>query len=357
MGQTTINQFHRICLNGVVREGEQLQHFCLQELDQAPEWLAHIYEFILEWLSPEESVEAYTSGSTGTPKKVYLQKKHMIASALKTNDYFGLTANHAALLCLSPNYIAGKMMLVRAFVGGFNLLCVEPSGAPLKQLSTPVDFVAMVSLQAFNSISDFNSDIKHVIIGGGAVSSELKAQLRDLPTRFYETYGMTETVSHVAIREIGEKESFFRAMSNVLFEQDDRLCLKIIAPDICSGDIITNDIVELIGKKEFKFLGRYDNVINSGGVKIIPEEVEKKLEKVLHVPFLISSLPHKQLGEQVVLVVEEGQDLSLPDFSLYLLKYQIPKKVVFISNIPLTDTGKVRRKVLKNMIVSANNGD
>lgn len=352
MGQNIINQFQRISLNGVVREGEQLKHFCLQELDQAPEWLVHIYRFILEWLSPEDTVVAYTSGSTGTPKKVNLQKKHMIASARKTINYFGLTADHAVLLCLSANYIAGKMMLVRAFVGGFNLLCVEPSGTPLKLLSTPVDFVAMVSLQVFNSLNDFNGDIKDVIIGGGAVSSALKTQLLGLPTRFYETYGMTETVSHVAIRKIGEKESFFRAMSNVVFEQDERSCLKIIAPDICPENIITNDIVELIGKKEFKFVGRYDNIINSGGVKIIPEEVEKKLAKVLDVPFLISSMSHEKLGEQVVLVVEEGQDLSFPDFSLYLLKYQIPKKIVFIPKLPITNTGKVQRKVLKSIVES-----
>lgn len=351
MGNFAIEKYNCIKLNGISREGKRLEVFCEQELSkkEIPQWLADIYLFILQWLSKEEFITAHTSGSTGKPKPIKLQKKHMLASAQKTVDYFNLDSSKTALLCLSANYIAGKMMLIRAFVGGFNLFIAEPVGNPLKATSNIIDFAAMVPMQVYNSISDFSDTIKKVIIGGGAVSEELKKSLLQLPTQFYETYGMTETVSHVAIRKISEGETYFEAMPNVFFEQDERNCLQINAPDICSQLITTNDIVRLQNDRQFKFLGRYDNIINTGGIKIIPEEVEQKLAKAIHVPFLISSVPDEKLGEKIVLVLKEHDKIPSLNFSL-LNKFEKPKEVIVIQQFPLTETGKIKRIEVKNML-------
>lgn len=329
-----------------------MKAYCAARLKDplTPQWQRDIWEFIEQWLSPRNYILAYTSGSTGQPKEVRLQKKHMLASAQKTVTYFNLTTDKTALLCLSAHYIAGKMMLVRAFVGGFNLLLAEPSGTPLSHISESIDFVAMVPLQVYHSISDF-TNVKSVIIGGGAVSLELKYSLRGMETRFYESYGMTETVSHVAIRELGDEDDFFKAMPNVTFGQDKRSCLKIVASDICEDEIVTNDIVTLKNKTEFLFIGRYDHVINTGGLKVIPEKIELKLSRLLTVPFLISSVPDDKLGEKIVLVFEENDNLmELPDFSLVLDKYERPKEIKIIQKFPLTETGKIRRKEVKRLI-------
>ncbi len=354
MGDFTLKQYDNIKLNGVRRQGEELRVFCLHELVKInnPEWQQAIYRFILEWLSPDDFVRAKTSGSTGEPKEIRLQKKHMIASAKKTIAFFNLSADKTALLCLSANYIAGKMMLVRAMVGGFNLLLTEPAGTPLKRIAEPIDFVAMVPLQVFNSLEDFGDKVNNVIIGGGAISSELSKKLQGLPTRFFETYGMTETVSHVAVKMAGEENASFKAMPNVIFELDLRGCLIINAPDIADKAIVTNDMVEFKGENEFVFLGRYDNVINSGGIKIIPEEVEHKLSEVVKVPFLISAVPDEKLGEKVVLVVEKYCDvvLNMADLSSHLAPYQIPKNIITIAHFPLTESGKIKRDEVKKMI-------
>ncbi len=354
MGNFTLKKYDSIKLDGVVRQGEELCFFCTDELAKPniPEWQQAIYRFILEWLSTDNFITAHTSGSTGEPKEIRLQKKHMVASAQKTIQHFNLSADKTALLCLSANYIAGKMMLVRAMVGGFNLLLTEPTGAPLKQTAEHIDFAAMVPLQVFNSLNDFGHKVKNVIIGGGAVSSELSKKLQDLPTRFFETYGMTETVSHVAVKIVGEEKAYFKAMSNVFFEMDSKGCIIINAPDIADDRIITNDLVQFKSKNEFVFLGRYDNVINSGGVKIIPEEVERKLSNVVEVPFLISAVPDEKLGEKVVLVVEKTSEmrLNLSELSDCLLPYQRPKAIISIEQFPITESGKIKRAELKKMI-------
>ncbi len=352
MGNPAVNKYNNIRLNGITREGDNLQRFCLSALNDknTPEWLSHVYQFILEWLSDEDYVVVHTSGSTGKPKEMRLLKKDMIASALKTVSYFKLSQTKTALLCLSANYIAGKMMLVRAFVAGFNLLLVEPCGSPLKLKPGCIDFIAMVPLQVYNSISYFNKDIKSVIVGGGAVSAELKNKLLSLPTDFYETYGMTETVSHVAIREIGGGDTCFKAMPKVRFKLDERGCLVIVAPDISEVEVVTNDLVDLKSNEEFEFLGRYDNVINTGGVKVIPEEVEQKILGVLNVPFVIISLPDDKLGEKVVMVLEKTLYTDLPDLSLILTKYQMPRQIFTIPQFPITETGKIKRREVQRLI-------
>ena len=352
MGGFTVGEYNRIKLDGICREGKELHAYCTDQLKEplTPQWQRYVWQFIQEWLSPQDYILAHTSGSTGRPKEVRLLKRHMLASAQKTVTYFNLTADKTALLCLSARYIAGKMMLVRALVGGFNLLLTEPSGTPLSHISLPLDFVAMVPLQVYHSIADL-TNVKTVIIGGGAVSLELKQRLQGRYTRFYESYGMTETVSHVAIRELDSREGFFKAMPNVRFEQDDRSCLKIIASDICEGEVVTNDIVKLNNKHEFLFIGRYDHIINTGGLKVVPEQIESKLSNLLSVPFLISSVPDDRLGEKIVLVFEENNiPMKLPDFSLVLSKYESPKEIKCIREFPLTETGKIKRKEVKRLM-------
>lgn len=355
MGNFALRKNDSIIWNGVRRQGEDLRVFCLYELAKTdnPEWQQAIYRFILEWLSPDDFIIAHTSGSTGEPKEVRLQKHHMIASAQKTIAFFNLSDDKTALLCLSANYIAGKMMLVRAMVGGFNLIMAEPTGSPLKQVTEPIDFTAMVPLQVFNSLNDFGHKVKVVIIGGGAVSAELSKKLHVLSTRFYETYGMTETVSHVAVKIVGEQHAAFKALPNVIFELDARGCLIINAPDIADKIIVSNDLVELTAENEFVFIGRYDNVINSGGIKIIPESIEYKLSDVIKVPFLISAVPDEKLGEKLVLVVEKSYDAVLPnlaDLSSYLAPYQIPKNIITIAHFPVSENGKIKRDEVRKMI-------
>ncbi|MCW3805891.1 AMP-binding protein [Plebeiibacterium marinum] len=348
--------YQGIKLDGIYREKEGLVSFCEEKLsDKAiPEWIKPVYSFILEWVSDSAHVMGCTSGSTGKPKTIRLYKKHMIASAAKTVKYFNLSSEKTVLLCLSANYIAGKMMLVRAFVGGFNLLLKEPTGNPLNEIQTKVDFAAMIPMQVTNCLNSIcqGDKVGVVIIGGGALNEDIKSGLHNAGTVCYETYGMTETVSHVAVRRVGEAN--FRAMPNVLFQVDSRNCLVIDAPDVLNEKLITNDIVDLVSPLEFKWKGRYDNVINSGGIKLFPEEIEKKLSKVLSAACLVSSVEDEVLGEKVVLVVLEGCNINevktILSLNTSLSKYEKPKEIVQIPSFPCTDTDKIQRGEVKNLI-------
>ncbi len=317
-------------------------------------WEKDIYLFIKEWLNNQETVTAHTSGSTGKPKDIILKKEAMIASASKTNVFFKLHSKSTALLCLSASYIAGKMMIVRAFVGGFNLLVSEPSSRPLDSLSTKIDFVPLVPMQVHNSISDFNKLCNkniNVIIGGGALSREIKEKLKDLPENFYETYGMTETVSHVALKKIDEE--FFHAMPGVSFSTDERNCLQIEAPDIIEENLCTNDIVYLENDKQFRWEGRYDNVINSGGIKIMPEKVESVISELFQIPLFVSSVEDIVLGEKLVLIGEEKHfgiiDLNKISVNTKLTKYEIPKEIRYVEDFPYTNN-KIDRIKLHSLL-------
>ncbi len=353
-----MNNYNSIRLNGVKYSGKDLFMVSTETIhnENAPEWLKDIHRFILEWINDSDEIKAQTSGSTGKPKSICLKKFHMIASARKTIEFFNLKEHHSALLCLSANYIAGKMMVVRAFVGGFNLLLQEPVGNPLAYIDKKVDFAALVPLQVSNSVDDINSGLKvgNIIIGGGAVSGELADKIKNAKSICYETYGMTETVSHVAIRRLGE--DFFSAMPNVSFNQDERNCLLIDASDVADCKLITNDIVELISDKVFKWLGRYDNIINTGGVKVVPEEIEKKLSSEIKHDFFISSIPDEKLGEKMVLVISSQVKYNvnsiLSAFSV-LNKYERPRNICLINNFPYSDNNKIQRTVLRKYLQSS----
>lgn len=305
-----------------------------------------IGNFLINWLSNETYILVKTSGSTGKPKQIVLQKDAMIASAKATVNFFNLQSKSSALLCLSADYIAGKMMLVRALTFGLQLDTIEPSSNPLKETNKYFDFVAMVPMQINESLEKLNQ-IKTLIIGGAKVDFQLSEEILKTNCNAYETYGMTETISHIAVKKIGEKSFFI--LPNIIISTDERNCLVIEAKELSEGKIITNDIVELISNKEFIFKGRFDHVINSGGVKLFPEEIEEKLAKHIYNRFFISSLPDEKFGEKVILVIE-GEKFQI-DKSIFseLSKYEIPKEILFVSQFVETDTNKInRKKTLEN---------
>jgi O-succinylbenzoic acid--CoA ligase len=306
-----------------------------------------IGKFIQKWLNDEDSVKVRTSGSTGKSKKISITKQHMINSAKATGAYFNLGEKTSALLCLSAKYIGGKMMLVRAMVLGWDLHIVAPEKDALTQYDNDYDFVAMVPYQLYHSIAALKK-VKKLIIGGGAVSKELEEKVQGISTEIYATYGMTETISHIAIRKInGESRSdVYKALPDVKFSTDSRECLVIYAPTIDDELIVTNDLVELLSPSEFRWLGRYDNVINSGGFKIFPEKIEEKLAPFIKLPFIVASEKDEELGERLILIVENPEKYRLPNYSrafASLEKYEQPKKIYTISKFPFTETEKIKR--------------
>ena len=308
-------------------------------------------DFLDEWNNPKNTVEVQTSGSTGVPKCIRVEKQRMLNSARITCDFLGLKAGDTALLCMPLDYIAGKMVVVRSIERQLRLTTVEPSGHPLKDISTSFDFAAMVPMQVYNSLQVAEEreklrTIKHLIIGGGPINDDLQQQLSSFPNNVWSTYGMTETLSHIALRRLnGENASlWYTPFSTVSISLNANGCLVIEAPLVHEGRLETHDRAEIRDGK-FRILGRLDNVINSGGIKIQAEEVEEMLRPHLKMPYLISKCSDEKFGEVVVLLTE------CPDLSFVkeiccnvLPKFWQPKHYLYTSHIPLTGTGKPARK-------------
>ena len=326
-----------------------LEKFADELVEEGQDFQRSIGEFLLDWTSQESTVQVQTSGSTGKPKTIVLKKEHMVNSALATGEYFRLKPEQRALLCLPCTGIAGKMMLVRAMVLGLHLDMVEPSSSPLKDTDNIYDFVAMVPLQVQNSIHQLDR-VGQIIIGGAPVDSNLRNELSKLPVRAYETYGMTETITHIAVKKIdGKNVNPFETLPDVSVSQDDRGCLVIDAPKISDSNIITNDVVELISKNQFHWLGRHDSIINSGGIKLIPERIEQKLSTLIEPRFFVAGLPDNRLGKKLVLVMECGpmdEEGLLKTIKALegISKYEVPKQVYFVRSFVETSTRKVDRK-------------
>jgi O-succinylbenzoic acid--CoA ligase len=336
-------------LNGLqYQSAEELLNFTEGLINQGDSYEVSMARFIEDWLNFNDTIIVATSGSTGEAKNIELAKTAMVDSAEATGAYFKLGENTKALLCLSCDFIAGKMMLVRAMVLGWDLHVVAPEKDAVTQYDNEYDFVAMVPYQVLYSI-DSLAKIKKMIVGGGAISTELEEKLQIVDTEVFSTYGMTETCTHVAVRRVNglARSNQFSALPNVKFAIDDRGCLIIKAPEILDEDLITNDKVTLNSPTSFIWLGRQDFVINSGGVKIQPEKVEDTIREVIGMPFIIASEEDKELGERVIMIVEKTEGQVEPNYSEAFSKltlYERPKRVYTFSIFPYTASGKIKRR-------------
>ncbi len=346
MNNPTYDKVHnQFKLNGYHFDREDMLRIAYSFIKEGEDFEKHVGEFFLDWFDDNDFMNLQTSGTTGTPKTIIIDKQAMVYSAIATGDYFGLSPGNKVLHCLPVKFIAGKMMFVRAFILGLDIDFVAPSSHPLQKNETYYDFTAMVPLQAQNSLKELLM-VKKMIIGGAKMNSKLEKDLMKLPIEVFETYGMTETITHIAVKKIGEKE--FTVLPNVMISYDDKNCLVIHAPKISNDVIITNDLVELVNENQFVFLGRFDNVINSGGIKLIPELIEKKLSDKINSRFFVAGKSDETLGEKLVLVIEgENQNIDQSIFDK-LDKYEKPKEIVFINKFKETENGKVLRKLSLN---------
>lgn len=336
-------------LNGIHFAFDELDEIGYSLIKEGEDFEKAIGDFLLDWISDSDTVSIKTSGSTGAPKSILLHKAHMVNSALATGTYFSLSPGDKALLCLPFSSIAGKMMLVRAMILGLSLDYVRPSSQPLLGIPKSYDFVAMVPLQVEKSLEQLTK-IKTLIIGGAPVPLRLKKQMKEVSTQVFETYGMTETITHIAVMPLnGKNAEAFTILPDIKISKDERDCLVIEAPKITNSVVVTNDIVELISEKEFNWIGRYDSVINSGGIKLYPEQIEKKLSESIRNRFFVYGIPDNQLGQKLVLLIE-GKNLDEPDVKkkikslTTLSKYEVPKEVFGIAKFEETDSGKILRK-------------
>ncbi len=348
-----------LTINSVICKYTELQSLVSEKLSNTalPQWERDIFEFISFWIDDKETIEVQTSGTTGAPRKYLVSKKSMIISARKTLDFFNLKPEDTALLSLSPQYIAGKLMIVRAFVGGLNLILSEPSGTPLEDIDVNIDFAAMVPMQMQKQIlvnPVAFKKVKTLIVGGGEVSPSLTKELQHISTQVWGTYGMTETLTHIALKKINGKgkSEWFTVLQGVKVQKNSSDCLEVEVDGITTDKLATSDIVEFNDSGQFKVLGRSDDVINSGGIKVMPSLVEKKIEKWVDRSFVVSSVSDDELGEKVVLVIESDSydDTELKENLKTLKFYETPKDIVFVSLFPYTKTGKIKRNVIKRML-------
>lgn len=373
-----------VCINGISHTQEEIL------AGKNPKLLSpELMDFLHDWFSESPVFHVRTSGSTGIPKQIPVLKKHAVNSAKATCSYLGLKRGDNALLCLSTRYIAGKMMIVRAITAGLNLWTVPVDGHPLKPfLNSPhphFHFAAMVPLQVINSLQtenerDLLAQIDKIIIGGAPIDPQLEADLRSFPNTLLSTYGMTETLSHIAMRPLNGSQAspYYTPLPGVHVRADADAALIIDFPEIGITQLKTHDRVHIISSAldrtaNFKILGRIDNIINSGGLKIQPEEIESKLAFLHPNHYAVTSLPHPVLGEAIVLLIstqsiqnqldsantkilkrQNWQNASersdfLKLLSIHLSKYHLPKAIGWVDVLPFTPNGKIDRIALKQL--------
>lgn len=326
-------------LNGFHLNEDDLCRIAYSFIKEGESYERAVGDFLLDWFDQNDYIEMQTSGTTGVPKSIRVEKQAMVHSAVATGEFFDLLPGIKVLHCLPTQFVAGKMMLVRAFILGWDMDLVAPTSTPIRG-DAQYDFAAMVPLQAQHSLDKLHQ-IKKIILGGAKVSQALTDKLTVLPTKIYETYGMTETITHIAAKRIGEEA--FTVLPNVRISEDDRHCLVIDPYVICNEPVVTNDVVKVLDDKHFIWLGRHDNVINSGGVKLFPEQIEEKLSSKISQRFFVKGLPDEKLGEKLVLVIE-GEPFDI-DESVFkkLDKFEKPKEVLFVPKFAETVSGKIIR--------------
>lgn len=318
-------------------------------------------DFIQEWQSESPYIKVHTSGSTGAPKEMLVEKSRMVASAQMTIRFLKLHEGDTALLCMPLEYIAGKMMVVRSIVGKLDLITVTPSSHPLAGPLPHIHFAAMVPMQVKKTLdvpieAEKLSTIDNLIIGGGSIDKQLERQLNNLPCAVWSTYGMTETLSHIAMRRVNgyNASDYYTPLPGVNLSLSQDSTLIIDAPSLCAEKLITNDIAELMPDGSFRIIGRRDNTVNSGGIKIQIEEVERLLR--CDGSFRITSIPDDTLGETLVILVTSDTDKQQIDIlrekSNTLPRYWRPRYIARVNKLPLTGTGKPDRKTAKTMALN-----
>lgn len=353
--QTAIPDFHPdFKLNGNHYSVQELYSVAYSYIKEGLPYEELAGNFLLDWLNESyDTIKLRTSGSTGVPKEIFVSREKMIYSAHLTANCFKMPAKSKVLCCIPANYVAGRMMIVRAMTLGWHLDMVEPKVKALEGVTTKYDFCALTPLQLSNSLNQLHL-IRKLIVGGAPVSLKLKSMLRGRSTKVYETFGMTETVSHVAYKRINSSNSQqvkpFKSVGQIKFSVDERSCLVIHSDELLDEALVTNDVIELVDEKQFFWKGRLGNVINSAGVKIYPEQVEKKLQLLIETDFIVSSIEDEKLGEKVILLIKNNE--KLPHKSVLLGeikkideigKFEIPKEIYYIDEFERTRTGKIDR--------------
>lgn len=350
----------KLMINGQLFTFSELLTYSKDKIETAntPPWETELYRFIINWLDDTDYIVQHSSGTTGKTKEIRLSKQSMIKSAANTCSYFNLQKGQKTLLCLPTAYIAGKMMVVRCIVGELNLQVIAPDSMPNFSTIPTIDFCAMVPLQVINLLNntiDF-LPVKKLIIGGAAISPELENRLQQIPTAVYATYGMAETCSHIAIRRLNgpDRQEAYHALPGVTVTHDQRGCL-VIAATWLPAQVNTNDLVTFTGTDTFTWLGRYDNLINSGGIKTVPEEIEAMIMASTALECIVIGVPDDKLGQKLVFVFEQDKipgDLSSLRTNLEnMLPHQVqPKYIVHVKQFPRNNAFKVDRVKLSAMI-------
>lgn len=336
---------NRFKINGHHYGQEELTQVAYNFIKEGAPYEEVIGVFLLDWLDAQQTITVTTSGSTGVPKKIRVSKQAMVHSAVRTGDYFGLVVGDRALHCLPVEYIAGKMMLVRAMILGLDLI-IKPPKTKVDLMGQAYDFCAMIPLQAQKNQAQL-SQIKTLLIGGAPMSSDLRNVLSD-HNGCYETYGMTETLTHIAVAKVSNPPKPFRLLPEISIKAASDGCLIIRAPHLTESPIHTLDVVEILSKNEFLLLGRKNNIINSGGRKLFPEQLEQRLGTAIQLSFFFASQTDDTLGEKLILLVQ-GTVALQPSIEKALEtvfgtdKLLYPKTIIFLETFINTPSGKIDR--------------
>lgn len=322
------------------------------------------FVFLKQWFDDDSFITVNTSGSTGKPKIIQVSKRKMLLSARLTLDYFGLKRGQSALLALSPRYIAGKMMIVRAIYGKLKLHLAVEEANPLNGIADNIDFAAMVPLQ-FLRILDQNPAqmnlVRLLLLGGSSLPASAEMRSKEIGTRVYHSYGMTETLSHIALRPVNGPlvSEWFSPLKEVSVSLDERNCLKILAPHISSEWLITNDVGIIREDGRFKVMGRIDEAIVFSGMKIFPQEVEKKLKFLKDVDFAVIGIEDQRVGQLPLLVINDNWNIkelfeAWKQMENVLLPNEMPRRIVCMDRLPYLESGKLNRRELAKMVLKRN---
>lgn len=337
-------------LNGITYEYHDLTDIGYSLIKEGEPHSKFIGRFLLDWMDKNDYVYVNTSGSTGRPKSIKIKKQAMVNSAIATGDYFNLKPGDKALMCLPAEYIAGKMMLIRGLILGLKLDVIRPTLNLEINTNKAYDFCAMLPAQLLHSLKMINK-FKTIIVGGAPISRDLLAKIESVNPKIFETYGMTETITHIAAKPLNKSAKratgeidYFNCLPHVNISQNDKDCLQIEAPRLFDGVLETNDLVKLHSDTQFEWLGRADNVINSAGIKLHPEQIEKKISKHLNRRFFVSSEADKTIGEKLILIIEGDSDKVDEQVFKDLNKYEVPKHIYAVPRFEETATGKIHRE-------------